>query len=425
MESNNAIQSSGKALPWAHYRRLPGKPSFEPLQMERGCPNCGASCDDGEGDVLFELTDFQFYTDWEGVNRALHRVVRCGECNLVYTNPRYTAAGFALLFAQAGMSYGQSPGRATEQAAWILKHIPKLKRIADIGCGDGALLKVFPKTIERFGADIDERALQSARANVTGGEFVKTDFTSAIDIPLCDVVTLFHVLEHLPDPLETLKVLRRQSGGYTRLIVEVPVLDRAVAEQGQDLVGFFTVQHLTHFTQRTLHAMLLRAGWRVVESEEIEGYNGYRVVAESVEAEEAIVDQAAVSEEIKQSVAYLGVWLRGIANVDHHLARLAGHDEVLVWGAGQHTEYMAQVTHLFDAAKRYVVIDSDPSKQGRTLHGIPVIAPQDVPEAQWRQGSAPIVISTYGGQEEIRERLLGYGVAETRIVTLYNNVNRY
>ena len=421
MTINKAIQSDGKVLPWAKYRRLPAKPPFEPLQTGRCCPNCGGE----EDDVLFELTDFQFYTDWEGVNRALHRVVRCGDCGLMYTNPRYTEAGFALLFAQAGMSYGQSPGRATEQAAWILKQVPHLKRIADIGCSDGALLKVFPKSIERFGADIDERGLQVARANVPGGTFTKTDFTSAIDIPSCDVVTMFHVLEHLPDPLETLTLLHRQSSEQTRLIVEVPVLERAATEQREDLVGFFTIQHLTHFTKRTLHAMLLRAGWHVVEAEEIDGYNGYRVVAEVTQPGQPVVDQAVIGEEIQRSVAYLGIWLRSIAQLDHRLAQLAGHDHVMVWGAGQHTEYMAQITHLFDASTQYVVIDSDPAKQGHTLHGISVIAPHDVPDAQWRQGTAPIVISTYGGQGDVQRWLLDHGVAKERIITLYDNVNRY
>ena len=80
-----------------------------------------------------------------------------------------------------------------------------------------------------------------------------------------DLVTAFHVLEHLPDPLG---VLRRMLGWLApggSAVIEVPNVAGAGARLfGRYWSGLDMPRHLVHFTPATLTALAERAGGRVV-----------------------------------------------------------------------------------------------------------------------------------------------------------------
>lgn len=408
-------------LPWSSYSPLPKRTSPQPLQEHRSCPLCGQR----EEEKVFRVSDFQFYDDDNGSNRVLHRVVRCVACGLFFTNPRYTSFGFQKLFAKAAMSYGHTAGRAAEQAGWLLEKLPICRSVVDVGCGSGEFLKHLPHRLSRFGLDVDEESLQKARRGTAGIQWIRTDFTKAEDIPACDAITLFHVLEHLPEPARTLRLLRSSAGDQTRLIVEVPVLERAAREQDQDLVGYFTVQHLTHFSKTTLQLILRSSGWQVMEADDMPGYNGHRIIASPADSETRLPSPQESSADLQAVQRYLQQWQCNLQRVQRKLERLNGAQEILVWGGGQHTEYLARLTSLFQQQRRYLVVDNDPLKQGARLHGIPILSPQSLPHEFWTRGKQPIVISTFGGQQSVKNWLIDRGVSETRIIALYERTNRY
>lgn len=80
-----------------------------------------------------------------------------------------------------------------------------------------------------------------------------------------DVVTLWEVLEHVPDPLWTLRRLRPHLSDGGMIWVAAPnlsALQRRV--QGKNFYNLLNKSHLTHFDRRTLAATLRRAGFRDV-----------------------------------------------------------------------------------------------------------------------------------------------------------------
>ncbi len=411
-------------LPWQQMNRLPRQVATPPLQQYRACPSCGAEFDLSErADALFSLENFQFFTDQHGLNRADHRIVACAHCGLLYTNPCYTPSGFQQLFAKAGLSYGHTAERIVEQVEWVARHFPQARSLLDVGCGGGDLLKALPQTMQRFGLDVDARVLESAAKNAPDVVFDVCDFDGLTDLPQTDVITLFHVLEHLANPARFLKQLRQLAKAGARLVVEVPVVERAVVEQDRDIVGFFTIQHLTHFSKVSLENILAASGWQVTHVEAMNGYNGWRVVAEA----KTLNTLEGVKDETSRPAAnaYLTVWRDNIASVEQRIATLASAPRIMIWGAGQHTEYLARLTGLFKRDAEFVIVDSDPLKQGQTYHAIPVLAPDQVSEAEWLEGEFPIVVSTYGGQESIVEILAAKGVDSLRVVTLYDRTQRY
>jgi SAM-dependent methyltransferase len=82
-----------------------------------------------------------------------------------------------------------------------------------------------------------------------------------------DVITAFHVLEHLPDPLAALRNMLRWLAPGGLAIVEVPNADGVCsAVFGRYWSGLDFPRHLVHFTPRTMAAMVERAGGRVVRA---------------------------------------------------------------------------------------------------------------------------------------------------------------
>lgn len=405
-------------IPWTRIDRLERNGCEEPLQVQRTCPLCHTAM----VDEIFSLYNFQFFTDRDGCNRADHRVVHCRQCSLLYTNPCYTAEGFRILFDKAGLSYGHTAGRIDEQVEWLRSRFPMAESLMDVGCGNGSLLKGLPNSLLRYGIDVDKKTLDKVAQGAPGIRFDVCDFSGLKDLPLVDVITMFHVLEHLPEPDVFLAQLRRLSKHTVSLVIEVPVIDRAATLQDCDIVGFFTVQHLTHFSKKTLEQLLAQSGWSVVHSEAMEGYNGWRVVAK----------HGPIAGEIARDVtgltaarSYLNVWWGNVEKVKHRIKGLEHASQIMVWGAGQHTEYLLLLTTLFDIDASFVIVDSDPLKQGQLYHSLPVLSPAQIPEQAWRDGDFPIVISTYGGQDSLREILKEKGVCDSRVVALYDRTARY
>ena len=80
-----------------------------------------------------------------------------------------------------------------------------------------------------------------------------------------DVITAFHVLEHLRDPLVVLRGLGDHLAARGRLVVEVPNADDAMLTiyQCPAFMKFYYVGHLYLFNVHTLRLLAQRAGFEV------------------------------------------------------------------------------------------------------------------------------------------------------------------
>jgi hypothetical protein len=71
----------------------------------------------------------------------------------------------------------------------------------------------------------------------------------------------------------------------------------------------------------------------------------------------------------------------------------------------------------------YLVLDSDPAKQGKTWRGIPILSPDVASALDW--GSVRLLVSTHGSQAAVVEAAKQRGVPDAAIVTLYEEIRRY
>lgn len=134
----------------------------------------------------------------------------------------------------------------------------------DLGCGNGAYLLLLKKMgWDVVGVDINDNTSQEVKEAkipvLTGGlEELKLEENSF------DLITLWHVLEHLHDPLKTLKVVCRLLKDDGILFVEVPnsasVLSRLFKS---NWFAWELPRHLCHFSPTSLSRMLNQAGFEI------------------------------------------------------------------------------------------------------------------------------------------------------------------
>jgi 2-polyprenyl-3-methyl-5-hydroxy-6-metoxy-1,4-benzoquinol methylase len=141
-------------------------------------------------------------------------------------------------------------------------------RILDIGCALGHFLSFFPDSFEKFGTDISEFAIESAKRKFPSCEFAVGDISAAKPFnKQFDVITAFDVLEHtlnLRSALQNIHAMLRDNGF---LVVGVPVASRLhhlLAFLGK---SFLTTMdsHITLTTAKAWREIILPERFQVVE----------------------------------------------------------------------------------------------------------------------------------------------------------------
>jgi SAM-dependent methyltransferase len=139
-------------------------------------------------------------------------------------------------------------------------------KILDVGCGLGHLLSGVDPRWERHGIEISGYAAEKAREH---GKIFHGDLRSAAYPDRSfDVVTLYHVIEHMEDPERELREIKRvmKPGGF--LVVGTPNFDSAAARRFGDkfrLLHDWT--HISLFGAESLRRLLEDNGFDVEREE--------------------------------------------------------------------------------------------------------------------------------------------------------------
>lgn len=272
------------------------------MPVDRSCPICNTR---------------RFHAmAYRGRARLPLQPVICKSCGLVFINPMYTdaekeAAAPSPRALHRPVRFGRPIQRAHERELGKARRFvqfvrPYLKpgdRVLDIGCGDGALVRV----LQEYGAiptgvDLDPEGARFIEQTY-GIPVVVAPFESA---PLAegqfDAVVATHVIEHFFEPVQAMERMSRllKPGGL--LALETPNILRPK-------VGFrrlFSVPHNYYFSPRTLCVAMQRAGLAAVAVRE---YN-----------RDSFIVAARVADGINEIPSWPGDDWQEVAR------RIAGHD---------------------------------------------------------------------------------------------------
>lgn len=202
--------------------------------------------------------------------------LECQGCGLVFLSPRPEKKEILQFYEQDYYGEGLQKFHSWLEAprlffAWnrirrVKKLLPHPGKALDIGCGQGTFLQLLKKEgWECYGTELtEESAARASRKgiSVSVGEIDENRFGPHS----FDLITLWHVLEHLPEPPKTLKTLTHllKKGGI--LAISTPNIDSLQAKIGRD--QWFHLdppRHLFLYSPRTLEQMIESFGFRLLK----------------------------------------------------------------------------------------------------------------------------------------------------------------
>jgi 2-polyprenyl-3-methyl-5-hydroxy-6-metoxy-1,4-benzoquinol methylase len=216
-------------------------------------------------------------------DNASLKVLECNACGLVFLSTidhihssHYANSGMHGNELLPPESWLRETDADDERRFRFLQPMLVGRKLLDFGCGVGGfLLKAREVTAVAEGLEPELR-LQDHFGQSGLKIHTQMDAITASGLPRFDVITAFHVVEHLPDPRHTLArlaLLLDKVGG--ELIVEVPSSDDALLTlYGCECFTHFTYwsQHLFLFNPRTLSDLVLQAGLKLHWLKQVQRY---------------------------------------------------------------------------------------------------------------------------------------------------------
>jgi SAM-dependent methyltransferase len=138
------------------------------------------------------------------------------------------------------------------------------KYLLDIGCGSGTFLHVARSHgFAAFGMDRSGQAVQTARRHY-GLDVRRGEIGAMVwEDMRFDFITMFHVLEHLPDPREALLYAAKLLRTAGTLIIQVPNVSSIQARVfGKRWYGLDVPRHVINYTPKAISFLLRETGFK-------------------------------------------------------------------------------------------------------------------------------------------------------------------
>jgi 2-polyprenyl-3-methyl-5-hydroxy-6-metoxy-1,4-benzoquinol methylase len=221
-------------------------------------------------------------------------IAQCRSCGYIFDNPRPTIEELINFYSRPNQYDSWLTELRPRERLWkrrLSKLKPTIKpgTLLDVGTGIGQFLALARASYTAvYGTEVSESAIQIAKQKYQLDLFPGTLENVAIRSQVFDNITVFHVLEHVPDPRSLLNTCHRLLSAEGILVIAVPnevaslraFAGRILQKMGlrkQRRLGKFGLPlislgpdtseiHLSHFTPRVLQQLLQTEGFTIVEN---------------------------------------------------------------------------------------------------------------------------------------------------------------
>jgi 2-polyprenyl-3-methyl-5-hydroxy-6-metoxy-1,4-benzoquinol methylase len=209
-----------------------------------------------------------------------NQIVCCNRCGLMYASPREEADYVEIeswddnpdwdVAKEVPQRYEKESLQIRDYAntrALLARLYPQRGKIVEIGSGLGFQLEAFRKEgWEVLGIDPDRNSCRHATQKLNIPTIASTLDAAALPDESADVVLMLHVIEHLPDPVATLREINRvlKPGGH--LVLETPRYDTLMYKLlGRRERSLRCDGHIYFYTTDSLRRTYEAAGFDLVQ----------------------------------------------------------------------------------------------------------------------------------------------------------------
>jgi len=234
----------------------------------KNCPICYNS----NFSLYIESKDFS-------VSQEPFSIVSCAICDFHFTNPKPLDEDLNKYYiSNHYISHNNTSRNLFEKTYQIIRKFAinrkfsfilsffKTGKILDIGCGTGDFLnKCKNENWETKGVEPSEIARNQARKNF------KLDVEKSSDLSKLkagfDIITMWHVLEHVPNLNETIVELKRLINPKGKIIIAVPNLESYDAKYYKKYWAAYDLPiHLYHFSKKTISTLFEKHGFSLIKT---------------------------------------------------------------------------------------------------------------------------------------------------------------
>jgi SAM-dependent methyltransferase len=205
-------------------------------------------------------------------------VQRCGGCGFQFTSPRPTQERIGGYYRSENYisHVEKAHGLKDRIYHWVRRRAIRGKHrlihrymptghALDVGCGTGDFLAYL--AVQGYAAQGVEISPEARAIAEKKGVPVRASLDELPVGQQFDLISLWHVLEHVPDPRATLEQLNRLCADGALLVVAVP--DNAswdAKHYGPEWAAWDVPRHLSHFRQTDMHRLLREGGFDLVDT---------------------------------------------------------------------------------------------------------------------------------------------------------------
>lgn len=204
-------------------------------------------------------------------------VLKCGECGLVFLSSfDHIHNGF---YEKSQMrdhirdrlAWRQSMSKDNQRRYEQLADIIEGQDVLDYGCGVGGFMELVKAKAQSIdGIELDEAVRNELKeAGYSVWEHVKESNKTY------DVITLFHVIEHLENPIEIMKELHGSLNDGGQIIIETPNANDALLTlyRSKAFADFsYWSPHIFLYNEETLTTVMEKAGFKLKWNDPVQRY---------------------------------------------------------------------------------------------------------------------------------------------------------
>lgn len=203
------------------------------------------------------------------------KFIKCNDCGLIWRSPdsmdlqkEYDQSYFT------SKNYTKNKEHKIKKSEWLIRiaqhHHPNIESLFEVGSSIGNTLQAAKNlNIHHLGIDVSDFAVNYCKENGLNAE--KQIMEQVLNNGNCfDLIFMQHVLEHFPNPFETLSLCHQLLKKNGLILILVPNSDYKRAHKKRGKHRFYSLQgvgkeHFVYFNYKSISKVLAHTNFEVIQ----------------------------------------------------------------------------------------------------------------------------------------------------------------